>query len=124
MIAKTTSREPPSTCHHSYVWHRAEIIGQACFAHHGDEFWIKDRRADGWYIRMEGEVTGHAKYQCTTTRTAAAGWQVCRGAWWASKIPEGRYITFSGSVWSRHSSTPIWRLEERGDELHVRTNGW
>lgn len=124
MEALTTSVGPPSTCRHSYVYKDDRYdpndrIGDVCFRPGGDEFWMRDLRADGWYIKMYGEIKG-VTYLCYTTRTSSAGWQVCKGSRWAGNLPEGYEIVFSGSVWEwNQGGSPAWIKKRQGDEVHA-----
>lgn len=121
MHAELTTIQPPGAGRCVYLV-RNGLAGQVCFQPYGDEFWIKDWKSDGLYIQMHGNLTfDRHEYTCYTTRTAAAGWQVCRGPWWAGNIPEGGEIMAFRPELHRRNADGSWTLVAWGTTLNKPT---
>ncbi|WP_037869648.1 hypothetical protein [Streptomyces sp. SPB074] len=89
----------------AYAKHKA--AGRACFEPYGDEFWVLDMSADGYYVEMYGQVADG--YRCEDHKGAAAGWTRCDG--FSSKIPEGKRMVFFTGVMDKGkmvSSSTDW----------------
>ncbi|MBA0052413.1 hypothetical protein E0L36_16285 [Streptomyces sp. AJS327] len=71
-----------------------KVLGKACFKPYGDQFWIKDLRADGLHLEMRAMYGGNPQtiFNCKNYHGKAGGWTVCT---FANQMREKRGINFA-----------------------------
>ncbi|WP_051898646.1 hypothetical protein [Sciscionella sediminilitoris] len=66
-----------------------------CYVAHGDIFWVKDKKADGYHVDAVWSLNGSGGTHCHDRLGARAGWTYCD---FSKKIPEHRHLVFRGLV--------------------------
>jgi hypothetical protein len=107
--ATVVSTSPPSNASCSYVISGREVGGQACFTPDGDQFWIRDLRADGLHVEMRAQVntTGDG-FRCYTYRGSSYPWQRCDSFW--DEIPENGTVIYTASLWDGTTQRSVGSL--------------
>ncbi|CDR08619.1 hypothetical protein [Streptomyces iranensis] len=79
--AKNVRGKPPrkAVCISVHRPGGSPTYGKACFQPHGDRFWIKDKRSDGFHIKTLAMPRGNTQtwYECKDLKGKRAGWTRC-----------------------------------------------
>ncbi|WP_406210756.1 hypothetical protein [Streptomyces decoyicus] len=81
----------------------SKIHGEVCFDPDGDQFYVKDSRADGMSIYMRAMYTGNMQtiFDCRDYLGGAKGWTVCD---FSSEMKEGRSINFTALAYEGNNA--------------------